>query len=173
MAIINTTFRYLFLAEPHCACRAIEKALLQQPGSSSVNAWVHASRTELIKSGIDRNLFVFSIVRHPADWIVTRYHHLTGWHRQGFKAFVEYHLDNELWERSVFMHGLFADQTLRYEHLHTTLNQLLANLSAPPVQLERVGETPGKKPWRSYYTPELLARVVALPDFLTFGYPTA
>lgn len=174
MAIINRTHGYLFLAEPHCATRAVEAALKHQPGSKVIDAWVHVSRDDLIRKKIilpHEPLYTFSVVRNPADWVVTRYHHLTGWHSRGFKAFLEYHLENHLWDKSVFMHAKDTDRVLRYEFLSQQLNEILESRGASPVRLDRIGVTAGKRAWDSYFTREQLAYMQTnLKDFATYGY---
>jgi len=164
----------LFLAEPHCATRSIEQALKGQDGAVAIDAWVHVSHEDLIKKKIIKPhepLYTFSVVRHPADWIVTRYHHLTGWHSKGFHPFVRYHLENNLWDRSVFMHAKNTDRVIRYEHLAQQLNEILESRGAPPVSLGRLGQTANKQEWRSYFDREELEQLpIKLKDFSNYGY---
>lgn len=171
MAVLNRKYGYLFLAEPYCASRAIGIALAQQEGSEVLDTWVHNPLRKLVEEGFvayHDPLYKFSVVRNPADLLVTKYHHLTGWHKQGFQRFLE----SEFREpTTLFMHGNDADKTLRYEHLESQLNDLLTDRGAPTVSLTVVGKTETKQAWRSYYPDEVLRRMVErLPDFKTYGY---
>lgn len=176
VAVINRDFGYLFLAEPYCASRSIEAALLKHPGSQKVDAWMHATKEELLRQGrigdLER-LYSFSVVRHPADVLVTRFHHLTGWKSKGFQAYFEDCLRSPPFAggRSIFMHPRDVDQTVSFERLSGHLNALLDAIGAPPVMLESVGKTPEKKPWRVYYETGQLDQLAAIyRDFADFGY---
>jgi hypothetical protein len=173
MAILNRKYGYLFLAEPYCASRAVAKALLTQDGSVDlVDTWVHNPFEKLVELGIVKYhepLYKFSVIRNPADLLVTKYHHLTGWHKQGFKPFLRSHLEAP--GPSLFMHAAVMDKTLRYERLESELNDTLEARGAPPVKLELIGKTETKKHWRSYYSDdEIKTMLERLPDFKTFGY---
>ena len=114
-------------------------------------------------------LFKFSIVRHPCDYLVTKYHHLTSWHKRGFSEFLRAHLEPP--EPTLFMHAAVMDRTLKFELLQTQLNDILEARDAPPVELSVVGKTEGKQYWRSYYTHgEIWSIDEQLPDFKTYGY---
>lgn len=170
MAILNRQYGYLFLAEPYCASRAVGTALAQQEGSVVLDTWVHNPHSKLCDLGFvqpHEQLFKFSIVRNPADYLVTKYHHLTGWHVKGFQAFLRSHL--ELPE-TLFMHAGTVDLTLRYEHLASQLNDVLESRGAPPVTLSVIGPTKGKHRWQTYYSPETLIAVSKHPDFNTYGF---
>lgn len=174
MAVLNVKYNYLFLSEPYCASRAIEGALLKQDGSWNADTWTHETKDKLIdlRPEIGRHpFFTFSVVRHPADLLVTRYHHLTGWHSKGFKAFLEYIIANPPESRSMYAHAGSTDQTVKYENLSGHLNALLDSLNAPPVDLEVVGKTKEKGYWREYYTPLEMDRLrETFTDFEVYGY---
>jgi hypothetical protein len=173
MATLNRKYGYLFLAEPYCASRAVGIALAQQEGSVVLDTWVHNKLSKLVDDGFltpHEPLFKFSIVRNPADYLVTKYHHLSGWHTKGFAAFLNDEYANR--HRSLFWHASDADKTLRYELLESQLNDLLEARGAPPVSLTVVGKTQDKKDWRSYYSDKDLALLRSLPDFNTYGYTT-
>jgi hypothetical protein len=168
MAVINRKRGYLFLAEPYCASRSIEEALLDHECSHRVDAWTHETAGKLADLGVlypHEPLYKFSVIRHPADLLVTKYLHLTGWHKKGFKEFLRSH-GNE----TLFLHANSADKTLRYEHLESHLNDLLQDKELPLVKLSVIGKTAGKRDWRSYYDADDLAFVSRLPDFRTYGY---
>ena len=175
MAVINRKYGYLFLAEPHCATRSVEAALQRQRGSQVIQtAWTHATYQELLDQcvvTINEPLFKFSVIRHPCDWAVTRYHQMTGWHKEGFAAFIKYHLDNGLWANSIFVHARYSDYTIRFESLQSALNAVLESRGSPPVCLGRLGETADRKSWPSYFTRTLLQSFAdGIPDFRTYGY---
>lgn len=174
MAVINRTFNYLFLAEPYCASRAIEQALLTQQGSQRVDQWIHESFRRLVDIGElmpHEPILKFSVVRHPADWAVTSYHHMTGWHGRGFIPYIEYQLDNNVWDETCFIHANMVDLNLRYEQLEAHLNDVLDARDAPTVTLKRVGVTQGKKHWREYWPDTLYDRFKSqLKDFERYGY---
>ena len=171
MAIVNRKYGYLFLAEPYCASRAVGEALAEHEGSVVLDTWVHDPIEKLCKLGLvqaHEPLLKFSIVRHPADYLVTKYHHLTGWHKKGFRAFLRSQLESH---ESLFIHANDTDRTLRYEALLPQLNDILESRGAPPIKLNVVGKTEGKKPWRSYYSEKDLRILPAfLHEFQTFGY---
>lgn len=165
MAVLNRKHGFLFLAEPHCAARSIEAAL---PGRK-LDAWIHESYPDLIRKGLVEEswpVFKFSVVRHPGDYLVTKYHHLTSWHKAGFEAF----LLSQLELPTLFMHASATDRVIRYEHLASQLNDVLEALGAPTVTLSRLGETADKRPWESYYGPEQRELLATFPDMATYGY---
>jgi hypothetical protein len=173
MAILNRKYGYLFLAEPYCASRAIEQALLVHDGSEHLDTWIHDTLPKLVERGFvtpHAPFYKFSVVRHPADLLVTKYHHLTGWHKKGFRAF----LHNELEKlEPIFMHANLMDRTLKYEVLQPQLNDILEARGAPPVALQVLGKTEDKKPWRSYYNDRDLRLLNSLlPELHTYGYTT-
>jgi hypothetical protein len=171
MAIVNRKYGYLFLAEPYCASRAVGEALAAQEGSEVLDTWVHNTFPKLVELGFVKYhepLYKFSVVRNPADYLVTKYHHLTGWHKNGFKAFLRSTLETP---QPLFMHANDVDKTLRFELLESQLNDVLEARGAPPVKLAVVGQTRDKKHWESYYTPGDLEHIREnLPDFRTYGY---
>lgn len=174
MAIVNRKYGYLFLAEPYCASRAVEQALLVHDGSEHLDCWVHEPLAKLCDLGFVRPnepLFKFSVVRHPCDYLVTKYHHLTGWHKKGFREFLRAHLENP---ETLFMHAAVMDRTLKYELLQSQLNDILEARDAPPVELQVIGKTEDKKHWRSYYSVgDIWSIDERLPDFKTYGYRIA
>lgn len=173
MAIVNRKYGYLFLAEPYCASRTVAQSLLTHEGSEQLDCWVHEPLAKLCEMGLvqpNESLLKFSIVRHPCDYLVTKYHHLTGWHKKGFREFLRHHLENP---ETLFMHAASADMTLKFELLNAQLNDILEARGAPPVQLQVVGKTADKKDWRSYYSVGDIWHIDdILPDFKTFGYRT-
>jgi predicted RNase H-like HicB family nuclease len=171
MAIVNRKYGYLFLAEPYCASRAMSAALAEQEGSEVLDTWVHNRFPTLVELGFVKYhepLFKFSVIRNPADFLVTKYLNLSGWHANGFKAFLRAQLMSD---QPLFMHANDVDKTLRYEYLESHLNELLEFLGAPPVTLPVIGKTEDKKYWASYYTPEDLAYIREhIPEFRIYGY---
>jgi hypothetical protein len=171
MAVVNRKYRYLFLSEAYCASRAVDQALLQHEGSVLLDCWTHEPFDKLCDLGFispHESLLKFSVVRHPADYLVTKYHHLTSWHKQGFRAFLLYEL---IKSNTLFAHANDTDKTIRYELLQSQLNDVLETRGAPPVALNVVGQTQGKRAWQTYYKGKdrrLLQQLLA--DYATYGY---
>lgn len=152
MAVINRKAGYLFLSEPHCASRAVSHALLQHRGSEAVGQ--HDSFDHLVARGRiqpDEKLLIFSVVRDPRSWLVTRYHHLNSWHKRGFSAFLDYQLDNDLLKNVMFTHGPVCNRIVRYETLNDDLAKLMAKFSLTVGDLPVIGKTPNKQPWYEYF----------------------
>ena len=168
MAILNRKYGYLFLSEPYCASRAVKSALAEQDGSVVLDTWVHNSFPKLVQLGFlkyHEPVYKFSIIRNPLDYLVTKFHHLTGWHKNGFQSFLRAQSGTQ------FLHANDVDKTLRYEHLESQLNELLESRGAPPVSLTVVGKTESKRPWQSYYMADDIAVARAqVSDFRLYGY---
>jgi hypothetical protein len=170
MAVLNRHHGYLFLSEPHIASRAITTALLHHEGSLDIHQ--HGTLEQLQARDVSCDgLLKFSCIRHPCDWLVSHYLHLSSWHRAGFEAFLRYHLEHVFTGRTVFLHTRAVKKVLRYENLLPELNALLRELGVPAVSLAKIGVTPYKQHWSKYYddTTRRLVRS-ALLDFDEFGY---
>lgn len=169
MAIVNTTYHYVFLAEKHCASRVLRDILLQQPGSEYV-APHHATLGEVmavcpvLRENPD-DFLVFSVVRNPADILVTMHFansfqgYLRGIGRPPTHAF--------------FQHVEYVDAELRYENLERELNAILEPMGAPKVTIPRKEEyiTGGKNPWPSYYEKEDINYIISsFPEVRRWGY---
>lgn len=167
MAVYNHKTKVLFLAEPHCASRSIEAELLKSKVVTSVGQ--HQTLEQLKNSHPWMEVkATFSVIRHPCDWLVTRYSHMTGWHKAGFLAFLQNFV---MLNDTCFTHARTADFVLRLENLPQGLNNLLDIFGEPHVQLERIGKTLWKGPWQDYFWPEHLEVVQLLHDFEDFRYP--
>lgn len=165
MAIVNDIYGYLYLAEPYTASRSTSLALKAHPGSRSVGQ--HETLQELLDKGLidEKDRAVFRVVRNPADWLVTHYHHMTSWHSFGFPAFAR----NFLEARQTIFRPQYGG-VLKYEAINTDLNILLSSLGVPEVKLPWIGITQGKKPYREYYTDDLKELVLKLTDWEAYGY---
>lgn len=169
MAIVNTTYNYIFLAEKHCASRVLRDVLLQHPGSENVPPH-HATLGELtaICPVLRQNpgdFLVFSVVRNPADILVTMHF---------ANSFQEYlRTMSRPLAHTFFQHVRGVDAELRYENLECELNIILEAAGAPKVSIPRKEEyvTGGKKPWPSYYEKEDIDHIIrSFPEIRRQGY---
>jgi hypothetical protein len=167
MAVLNRERKYLFLSEPHIASRSIQKALLAHAGSEAIG-----QHDTLNRLGIDtEGLRIFSCIRHPCDWLVTRYMHLTSWHRLGFTAFLNDFIKTVEQSRTIFLHAKMSERLIRYETLKGDLEQLRQDWILPPIRLEQIGVTAHKGRWLQYYDSESFRKVNKwLHDFANYGY---
>lgn len=169
MAIVNKKYHYVFLAEKHCASRVLRDVLLQQPGSEYV-ASHHATLGEVtavcpvLRENPD-DFLVFSVVRNPADLLVTMHlansfqDYIRGIGRPPVHAF--------------FQHTNDVDAVLCYENLERELNAILKPMGAPKVSIPRKEEyvTSGKNPWPAYYEEEDINYVISsFPDVRRWSY---
>lgn len=171
MAVVNRKFNYLFLAEPHTASRSLREALLQHPQSEEVGSH-HATLKELEQRGVRRlrRCYMFSVVRNPADVLVTKWLHskpeITLGQYIGSLAIQTPDLKNLL-----FRHTQDSRHLLHYENLQTELDTLLGGLGIPFVELPTIGQTPDKRPWPEYYGYNELDTVIRhFPEATAFGY---
>lgn len=169
MAIVNKKYHYVFLAEKHCASRVLRDVLLQHPGSENVPPH-HATLSELtalcpvLRENPD-DFLVFSVVRNPADILVTMHF---------ANSFQEYLRTTSLHPaHTFFQHVEDVDAELRYENLERELNAILGPMGAPRVNLPRKEEyvTGGKHPWPSYYEKEDIDHIIkSYPEIRRWGY---
>lgn len=163
MAVVNDKYRFIYLAEPYTASRSITHGLMRLEGSREVGQ--HDTLATLIdKYDVDPNYFAFRFVRHPADWLVTHYHHQTSWANR-FKEFVANYVGDR---HSVFYHNTGA--TYRYEDLHYELGRISELLYMPVVSIPWIGMTYAKEDFRSYYDQETKALLDKLRDWEAYGY---
>lgn len=167
MAVLNKRHNYLFLSEPHIASRSIQKSLITHAGSEAIG-----QHDTLDKLAIDsEGLRIFSCIRHPCDWLVTRYMHLDSWHRLGFTAFLNDFIKGVQQSRTIFLHAKSSERLIRYEHLTEDLKQLELDWRLPQIRLEHIGKTAHKGRWQKYYDAESYRKVTKwLHDFATYGY---
>lgn len=173
MAILNNEKGFLFLSAPHCASRAVSQALQLHAGSTTLGQ--HDSYAQLVmKHNISEKhqpLLKFCVVRHPLDWLVTRYHHLTSFHKSGFKEFVRHQTTDGVLDDLVFCHAKDCNRIARYESLESDLNKILKRFGLEIGTLPIVGKTAGKKDYREYYDLEDVERVRSyLKGRETYGY---
>ena len=169
MAVINKKYHYVFLAEKHCASRVLRDVLLQHPGSENV-APHHATLSEvtkvcpILRENPD-DFLVFSVVRNPADVLVTM-HFANSF--QGYLRDI-----GRPPTHAFFRHVEYVDVELRYENLERELNAVLSQVEAPKVTIPRKEEyvTGGKNPWPSYYEKEDINYIISsFPEVRRWGY---
>jgi hypothetical protein len=170
MAILNREKGYLFLSAPHCASRAISQALQLHPGSMPIGQ--HDTFAQLVgKHGIQESLFKFCVIRHPLDWLVTRYLHLTSFHAGGFKKFIQHQTTDGMLDDVLFVHAKDCNRIARYETLEHDLNLIVKRFGLEIGKLPTVGATAGKRDYREYYDLEDVDRVRSyLKGRETYGY---
>lgn len=170
MAILNREKGFLFLSAPHCASRAISQALQLQSGSMPIGQ--HESYAQLAaKHDMPESLLKFCVVRHPLDWLVTRYHHLTSFHKSGFKEFVRHQTTDGVLDGLIFCHAEDSNRIVRYESLGSDLNAILKRFGLGIGTLPVLGKTTGKRDYREYYDLEDVERVRSyLKNRETYGY---
>lgn len=169
MAVINKKYRYVFLAEKHCASRILRDVLMHQPGGEYVPPH-HATLSELIKLCPDLREFpskfkTFSVIRNPADILVTMHFANT------FQEFMR-HISYDP-EHLFFKHVVDADAILHYEHLEDDLNDFLVHVGAQKVAIPYKEDyvTGGKKSWPAYYEERDIEFILnAFPEIKHWGY---
>lgn len=170
MAILNNTYRYIFLAEKHTASRVLRDVLLQQHTASDNIAPHHITLPEIIYSCPTVREFpsrykTFSVIRNPADILVTMHFANT------FQEFIR-HTGSDP-NCIFFKHIRDADAVMHYEHLEDDLNDFFENIGAPKVTIPYKKEyvTGGKKPWPAYYEEEDIEFIIkAYPEIRYWGY---
>jgi hypothetical protein len=169
VAIVNSKYGYIFLAEKHCASRVLRDVLLEQPGSEHV-ASHHASYDEVlsvcptVRENPD-DFALFSVVRNPADILVTMHF------ANSFQGYLRDVGSNP--RRIFFQHADRVDIQLIYENLERELSIVLEAFQAPRVVLPRKEEyvTGGKNPWPAYYEKEDIDFILSTyPEIWNWGY---
>lgn len=167
MAVVNTHLGFVFLANPHTASRATETALMQLEHSLLVGH--HHADLTLVKREYPNACTcktVFETVRHPLDWLVSRYccrgGRVIDW--EPFLMMRE--------KKRIF--GRFSGQTnafIKYE----TLKADLESITGQDIDLDYDPDhkSPNKPAdYMSYWTAELVewAKKRYPIDFERFGY---
>lgn len=178
MAIINSCYGFVFIAEPHTGSRAIRDTLQQLEGSEETNGDHHMTLFDCQNKGYltrtqARNYLVFSAIRNPYDLLITRW----WFHARNSFTFKEYVMDIG-WEQeqngTLFWRSQAdVDYHIRHEHLEIGLNNLLRGLGCEEVSLPVIGETIGKSDWISWWYPELdYAARDRYHDIYNYSYET-
>ncbi|KPK50095.1 MAG: hypothetical protein AMS22_12660 [Thiotrichales bacterium SG8_50] len=169
MAVINRRYRYLFLAEPHTASRALRNALLQHTDSHEVGSH-HSTLKDLKRRGVHglSKCYPFSVVRNPADILVTKWLlSLPGLDLAGYlKQLLQNCRDPY---NLLFLHNHYTRTHLHYEALQHDLDTFFGSMGIPFIELPTVGATPGKRPWREYYGLDELNLLLAYCKELPVG----
>jgi hypothetical protein len=174
MAIVNRQHGFLWLAEPYSASRTLRERLLKLPGSQPIGSY-HSSLATLIDRGlispdeIGNTLRVFSVIRHPVQYLVTQFCHLSSWHYAGFDKFVRCELANKT---TVYRHAADATDHIRFANLHEDLIKYFGEID-PVVNwpLPNRHPTEGRADVLQQYTPELQDFIISkLTDFDRYGF---
>lgn len=139
----------MFLAHPHTASRATTTALLEIAGSQEV-AYHHADLQRVLNycpEAADCR-HIFTVVRHPFDWLVSRFH-CNGGSRGKWEDWVR--------KRPPMIFDRFLGQTnqfAKYESLARDLSALTGH--EVTLKRERDHKTPGKpKDYMDYWDTDL------------------
>lgn len=165
MAVVNTHIGFVYLANPHVASRATTKALLTLEGSRIV-ANHHADLSIVTQECPEASLcpIVFHTVRHPLDWLVSRYL-CNGGKRGEWKSWLR-----KRPSRPIF--GRFDGQTtafIKYENLAENLAQIVGHVM---LDYESDHKTPGKHNYMAYWEDDDMkwVRQRFASDFETYHY---
>jgi hypothetical protein len=176
MAVANEKWKFVFLAEPHTASRAVRDALLKLDGSYKAGSH-HISMEALLnykslRRRSRKHYTTFCVVRNPADIMVTIWLQSSTRRDEG-ETLGEYIRRWGVQKPSSFFfcHAATADEVLHYEDLQEELNGFLRLIHASSVKLETVGSTEGKEPWFRYYTADDLEYMLSnYPEIDQWGY---
>lgn len=142
MAVVNLSRSFVYLANPHTASRGTVTALLNVPGSVEV-AHHHANFRTVLEQCPEavQCKTVFHIVRHPLDWLVSRFLN-TGGQRGEFRNWLRL-------QKTPIFNRFPNTQFGKYE----TLVESLCRLTNYEVALEYEDEhkTPGKVDYTWYW----------------------
>jgi len=163
--IVNQVKKFVFLPSPHTASRAVSAALEELKGSEAYKGKLpyHGTLRDAQRKfpKLDfQNFTVFYSVRHPGDWLVTKWM---------FHASVRG--DFLIWlrqqPRQLFQRH--TDKFIRYEHLVEDIKEAIGE----EVILKRnpSHSTQRKKPWQTYWSLVDASWAEAhFEDFNLYGY---
>ena len=159
MAVWNPKYNYLFLCEPHAASRSSVEALLTHDESREIGHH-HIGIPEIRQKTLVprqrlKDALSFETFRNPYDLLVTRWFY----HDRRRHSFADYM--RICWEHGQIGGTLFwrtkgVKRYAAHEVLQGSINELLAEVNAPPVTLPFVGVTKDKPKWWTLYDKELL-----------------
>lgn len=168
MAIVNDTYQFIFLFEPHTASRSTRDALKTLTGSRVLgdhHITIHKMNQRNMLSPREKKYKTISTIRNPYDYFITYY--MMAGPEMGFSDWLEKYFKHH---NGIFVHT-DSDYLIRYESLPDSLNDVLGLFNAPPVELGYVGKTKNKPPWQSMYSDRSVKIMDAnIPDSLRFGY---
>ncbi len=162
MAVLNTKYGYLFLAEPETGSRAAAAAMLQHDGHQHVPGH-HITHWQVRQKGCLEDVVIFSVVRNPLDILVTRT--LKGQHHS-----LRQHICRCAGKRFYYHYG--CDRLLRYERgLESELNKFFKSIGAPSIHLDVIGKSINKTSWETYYSEaDLEIAKLLIPEIEAYGY---
>jgi hypothetical protein len=166
MAVVNIQESFVYLANPGTASRATTSSLLTIPGSIEV-AHHHAKLERVVEycPGAASCRTVFHTVRHPCDWLLSRFLY-PGGNRGDWFRWIK--------QQPNFIFNRFIGQATEYAKYENLAEDLL-RLTGHTLELEWLSEhrTPGKKETSpaAYWNSELLAWAKRyFQDFKYYGY---
>lgn len=167
MAIVNTQRGFVFLANPHTASRAMATALLKIKGSVEA-AHHHATLPTVIQEcpAASSCSIVFQIVRHPLDWLVSRYL-CNGGDRDPWKLWLRKRPPRDIFGRFYGQTTIYA----KYEMLFPMVTRIIG--CEIDLQYDPEHQSPGKRDnYMSYWDREDIAwaRSRFANDFERYNY---
>lgn len=180
MAIINHTYKWLFLCEPHTASRATSEALLKLPGSESIGHH-HQTLTQLTDPQKQDTLSIEDLagydtictVRNPLDVLVTHWRVSSNSRRDQwtFEKWLRFNIHTPMvnipLHRMLWSH---CNIICYYEHLQEDLDKVFNQ--HVPLQYNEQHKTRHKEHWSTYYDIDLLALIMLYYQsfFDNYGY---
>jgi hypothetical protein len=164
--------RYGVILPPKTATRSYENALKR------IGAKANSGRHGCPKELIQQQGVIVASVRHPCDVLVSWYHYDRRGARTGisFAGFIGLALSGEhdYLSKSTLPGAEHASKFLRYEdgpfNAWKSFQESIG--MEPDCSFFHIGAATGRKPWKAYYTGELLHVVgrAYKKDFQRFGY---
>lgn len=196
--IISDANRYLFIAQPHTACSAIQTELKQLYGGQRMLD-KHATYAAFLRAATpeQKRYFVFSGIRNPLDEAVSLYfkyrtdhnrkysklfHSLSERQRESFKYVTDEQADfitylrrfyRRPFDNDTIIRHRQMDQIVRFEHLQEDFSRALELLGLEQVRpLPMLNQTSERGDYRDYYPPEVRAHAAWVfgPFMRKWGY---
>lgn len=111
-----------------------------------------------------------STIREPYDMWVTWF--LNRGPGLGIFDLLEFTQRFDPIDKELYWFAKYADFIVHYEHLQMEINQVLRKLNIKQITLRKRNVTKDKKPYKTYYTPEILKlfNEKYADEFTKYGY---
>jgi hypothetical protein len=182
--------KFIYLATPHTASMATDRALNQLPGTIPVRnrkSFGHHGTLKEIKEVCGDQLtgteLVFAAVRNPYDIAVSwylrnRHQKRYGGYEGSFSDFLPLFIEKSpipfIVEGSMFSLAKDAKEIVRYERLNQDLDAVMRKIPGMPprLKLEFENRTSEKKHWSLYYDDKAYSVMNEKfrDDFIKYGY---
>ena len=196
--IISDANRYLFIAQPHTACSAIQTELKQLYGGQRMLD-KHATYAAFLRAATpeQKRYFVFSGIRNPLDEAVSLYFKYRTDHkgrytarmptlserqREAFELVADEHADfasylrrfyRRPYDNDTIIYHQHMDLVIRFEDLQAGFSQALERLGLAQVRpLPLLNKTSERGSYVDYYPPEIRAHAAWVfgPFMKKWGY---